>query len=72
MTAQQFRAWRAHMKMSKRAAAEALGLGQATVDLYELGHRRDDKTRAVPIPLHVELACAALALGITRYDGPTT
>lgn len=60
--------------MSQRSAGEALGIGETTVQLYEAGKRPDPKrqgrTKAVPIPLHVELACAALALGIRSYNGP--
>jgi hypothetical protein len=40
------------------------------MELYELGKRRDDD-REVVIPKSVELACAALALGIRNYDRPS-
>ena len=46
-----------------------LGLSTGTIELYKRGTRRDDG-RAVVIPKTVELACAALALGIRKYDGP--
>jgi hypothetical protein len=49
--------------------AGMLGLSTGTIELYKRGTRRDDG-RAVVIPKTVELACAALALGIRKYDGP--
>jgi len=70
MTPEQFKAWRKHMNLSQQEAADALGLSKGSVDLYERGRRREDE-RPVVIPKTVELACAALALGITRYDGPS-
>jgi len=70
MTPDQFKAWRKHMNLSQQEAADALGLSKGSVDLYERGRRREDE-RPVVIPKTVELACAALALGITRYDGPS-
>lgn len=70
MTPEQFKAWRKHMNLSQQEAADALGLSKGSVDLYERGRRREDE-RPVVIPKTVELACAALALGITHYDGPS-
>jgi transcriptional regulator with XRE-family HTH domain len=69
MTPDQFKAWRAHLGLSQQAAAEMLGLSKGSIELYERGTRRDDN-RPVVIPRTVELACAALALGIRAYDGP--
>lgn len=69
MTPEQFKAWRKRSYKSQGAAAEALGMSKGSIELYETGKRRDDG-RAVEIPKTVELACAALALGIKRYDGP--
>jgi hypothetical protein len=70
MTAEQFKAWREHMGFMRPAAARALGISVGSVELYERGRRRDDETREVVIPKTVELACAALALGIKSYEGP--
>jgi DNA-binding XRE family transcriptional regulator len=59
MEPEQFREWRARMRLSQAAAAEALGLGRTTVQAYEHGRRRDAIAFA-GIPLVVELACEAL------------
>lgn len=70
MTSAQFKAWHLHLKLSKKRAAAALGLSQSAVDTYERGHRRGGECRAVIIPQPVSLACAAIALGISDYQGP--
>jgi transcriptional regulator with XRE-family HTH domain len=57
------------MGLTQQAAADALGISKPSIDLYEFGRRRDDN-RPVVIPKPVELACAALALGIKSYKGP--
>ena len=69
MTKDEFKAWRSHMKWSRREAAEALGISAGSIELYELGRRRDNDN-PMPVPKAVELACAALALGIRQYSGP--
>ena len=69
MTKEEFKAWRDHMGWSRREAAEALGISQGSVELYELGHRRDNGN-PMPVPKAIELACAALAQGIRSYSGP--
>lgn len=71
MTPHQFQSWRQHMRLSKTRAAKALGISPSSVDLYERGERRGGDRRPVIIPLAIELACAALALGVTRYSGPS-
>lgn len=68
MTPTAFRAWRKHMGLSQKAAAEALGISPRMVGYYEAGKRDDG--RAVDIPKPVRLSCAALALGISDYSGP--
>ena len=70
MTNDDFFRWRTAMGYSRASAAKALGLGVQTVANYELGYR-SDVNRPVPIPKSVELACAALAAGIKKYDGPS-
>ncbi len=56
------------MGYSQREAGEALGLSVGSVQNYEAGERREG--RPVIIPKTVELACAALALGVSEYLGP--
>ncbi|MDX6806332.1 helix-turn-helix transcriptional regulator [Terrihabitans rhizophilus] len=69
MAPEQFKAWRAHMKLSQAKAADALGISKGSIEHYEAGKTRDG--RPAPVPKTVALACAALALGITSYEGPT-
>lgn len=65
MTPDQFRAWRKYMRLSRPKASALLG-GQwasvRTLAAYEKGESK--------IPVCIELACAALALGIRSYSGP--
>lgn len=68
MTPEQFKNWRAHMGFSQARAAEVLDMSEDAIGYYDLGRRRDG--RAVVIPKTVELACAALALGVFEYAGP--
>jgi transcriptional regulator with XRE-family HTH domain len=67
MTPTEFKRWRENMKLSQERAADALGLSKGSIELYERGSRRDED-RPVVIPRTVELACAALARGITTYS----
>jgi transcriptional regulator with XRE-family HTH domain len=69
MAPEGFKAWRSHMGLSQQDVADALGISKGSIQLYERGARREDE-RTVIIPRTVELACAALALGIKQYDGP--
>jgi hypothetical protein len=69
MDSGEFKRWRESMKLSQQGAAEILRLSKASIELYERGARRDDD-RPVAIPRTVELACAALAQGITAYVEP--
>ncbi|WP_337996242.1 helix-turn-helix transcriptional regulator [Oleispirillum naphthae] len=59
MTSDDFRAWRKALGLTQTAAAQALGLGKSTVELYEAGKRRDNGA-PVDIPHTVALACSAL------------
>jgi Predicted transcriptional regulators len=68
MTPEQFKTWRERMGLSQIAAAEALGLSRGSINLYERGSRREDG-RPVVVPKTVELACAALTMGVRSYDG---
>lgn len=57
MTAEDFAAWIGHMKMSERKVAEALQLSRTTVAKY----------RQEGAPVHIGLACAALAFGLPEW-----
>ena len=59
MTPQQFKAWRKRLGLTQARAADAIGMSLTQIKNYEAG-RAD-------IPRYVELACAALALGLNRY-----
>lgn len=59
MTPVELRAWQAHMSISQRAAAEALGITQATYSAMVLGKSGID--------LRTALACAALAAGLRPW-----
>lgn len=69
MTPEQIKAWREHLKMTQAEAAKALGISPGSLVNYERGTRLEDG-RLVIIPKTVELACAAVALGIKSYSGP--
>lgn len=59
MTPADLRAWQAHMALSQRAAAEVLGITQATYSAMVLGKSGID--------LRTALACAALAAGLRPW-----
>ena len=67
MDAADFKRWRKSLKLSQKEAAEALGLIRRVVQYYEKGNR-DGKD--VVIPKTVRLACYALTLEISDYNGP--
>jgi len=60
MTGGAFAAWRERLGFTKSKAAIVLGLSRNSVIAYETG--------AKPIPLHVALACAALAHGLPPIE----
>jgi len=62
MTPAALKAWRKHLGLSQKAAGKAIGVSHSSVQKYESG--------AMAIPLTVELACAAVALGVRGYAGP--
>lgn len=59
MTPKQFKDWRKRLGLTQARAADAIGMSATQIKNYEAG-------RAI-IPLYVELACAALALGLGKY-----
>ncbi len=60
MTPEQFKDWRKLMGFrSRAAAAEALGISASSVELYEVGVRRDNGDKVV-IPAHIEQSCERL------------
>lgn len=61
MTAESFRAWREHMGVTKAQLGEWLGASPRTITNYETGRH--------PIPQVVNLACAALGLGVRDFNG---
>jgi predicted transcriptional regulator len=69
MNADGLRKWRKAMDLTQKDAAALLGLSEFTLINYEAGHRRDDGSPVV-VPKYIALACAAIAEGITEYDGP--
>lgn len=61
MNSKQFRVWRRRLDLNQAEAGRRLGLSSRTIQLYEAG--------AWPVPRAVALACAALELGLSAYDG---
>lgn len=59
MTPAEFTAWKTQMGLSIPAAANALGISESSVSRYLSGSHA--------IPRYIELACAALAVGVTGY-----
>lgn len=58
MTAEDFNLWLTHTGLSGLEAAKRLGISKNTVVKY----------RRTGTPLHIALACAALASGIKPWD----
>ncbi len=64
MTPTEFRAWRKSLGLSQKAAAEAIGVSESMIGLYESGRKRDADRSPCAIPRTVALACAAVSAGI--------
>lgn len=60
MTADNLRAWQAHMGLTQRAAADALGVTQAAYSRWVTGATGIDRRTA--------LACAALSAGLGKWS----
>ncbi len=56
MTPGSYRALRERLRLTRKGLAEALGIDRKTAQRYEDGE--------TAIPLHIALACAALAHGL--------
>ena len=67
MTNEQFAKWRESHFPRRSVAARALGINHETVAALESGVTR--KGKPYPVPLVVELACAAWSLNVRAYDG---
>jgi len=61
MSPASLKSWRERLGLTKAEAARRLGLSPNAYAAYERGHYNGAPR---PIPRHVALACAALALGI--------
>lgn len=66
MTPSDLSAWRAHMLLSQREAAAALGISLPTYQRLERGAEWSDGA-AVHIDRRTALACAALAAGLPEW-----
>ena len=60
MTPASFASWRARLGLTKSAAALRLGVSRNSIINYERG--------SMPIPLHIALACAAIAHGLPPIE----
>ncbi len=67
MRPEDFKRWRKQLKLSQKQAADALGLKRRIVQYYEKGQRDGED---VVIPKAVRLACYAIWVGVSDYDGP--
>jgi transcriptional regulator with XRE-family HTH domain len=56
MTPESLKDWRKRLKLSQVKAAEELGCGRRSLQLWEKGENN--------IPKYIALACAAVALGV--------
>jgi transcriptional regulator with XRE-family HTH domain len=63
MTGDELIAWRKMVKLSQQQAADVHGYGRR--------HYRSMERGVAEIRAGVDLACAAYALGIRDYDGPS-
>lgn len=70
MTPTDLSAWRGHLHLSQRAAAEALGVTLATYQRLERGADWADST-PVQIDRRTALACAAIAAGLGEWRHQT-
>lgn len=69
MTPESFGKWRKRLGLKQYEAAALLGVTSHTVGNYERGHRLEKGSPPTRIPKAICLAMAAIALGITEYEG---
>jgi transcriptional regulator with XRE-family HTH domain len=69
VTPDEFKAWMAHMGLSERRAAEALGVSAATIGDWARGTSRTSGN-PVAVDRRTGLACAALAAGLEPWPAP--
>lgn len=67
MESSDFRKWRKSLGLSQKDAAHYLGLKRRMIQYYERGERDGEK---VKIPRSVRLACYAISVGVSDYNGP--
>lgn len=68
MSPENFKAWRKHMSLSQRAAADELGVTLATLQSWERG-KNWSTDKPVEIDRRTALACAALSAGLDEWKG---
>ncbi|CAO3447879.1 hypothetical protein [Azospirillum argentinense] len=56
MTPDDFKQWRASLKLTQQEAADAIGITKRSVQLYEAGTQ--------PVSRTIALACAAISAGL--------
>ena len=66
MTPKQFRLWRRGLGLKQKDLADLLGLKRRIIQYYERGERDG---RPIDIPKSVRLACYAVQVGISDFDG---
>lgn len=60
MTADDLRDWMKRHRLTRRAAAQALGIGRSTLDILLAGRRYDRSDDEVTVPPHVSQRCAEI------------
>ena len=71
MTPEGLKNWRAVMGYSRQEAADVLDISLNTYSNYERGVRYESEgiQQEVRVPKVVEFACAAVCMGIKKYNG---
>lgn len=68
MKPEEFKHWRKSQGLTQQQAASTIGISRRMVINYEQGNTGGTNAKDVDIPLYIELACAAIAKGITHYS----
>lgn len=71
MTSQQFKNCRELLGLKQVELAKRLCLSETQIGYYETGETREHPPRKVTIPRTVQLAMAALRMGVVAFDGAT-